>query len=163
MRFAEVVILLLDATIPFEKQDLTLADLAEREGRAVVIGLNKWDLIENKSLKAQQLRAEADRLLPQLARRARHPGLRPHRRAYRQADGGGDRDARDLEPAHLDGAAQSLAGARDRGDAAARGLRAAGEDPLHDPAEGAPAAFSCCSATTSTRSPRATSASSPTG
>jgi GTP-binding protein len=66
VRFAEVVILLLDATIPFEKQDLTLADLAEREGRALVIGLNKWDLIANKSLKAQELRAEADRLLPQL-------------------------------------------------------------------------------------------------
>lgn len=66
VRFAEVVVLLLDATIPFEKQDLTLADLVEREGRALVIGLNKWDLIENKSLKAQELRAEADRLLPQL-------------------------------------------------------------------------------------------------
>ncbi len=66
VRFAEVVVLLLDATIPFEKQDLTLADLVEREGRALVIGLNKWDLIDNKSLKAQELRAEADRLLPQL-------------------------------------------------------------------------------------------------
>ena len=66
VRFAEVVVLLLDATIPFEKQDLTLADLVEREGRALVIGLNKWDLIENKSAKAQELRAEADRLLPQL-------------------------------------------------------------------------------------------------
>jgi GTP-binding protein len=66
VRFAEVVILLLDATIPFEKQDLALADLAEREGRAVVIGLNKWDLVENKSLAAQELRGEADRLLPQL-------------------------------------------------------------------------------------------------
>jgi len=66
VRFAEVVVLLLDATIPFEKQDLTLADLAEREGRAVVFGLNKWDLVENKSLTAQTLRAEADRLLPQL-------------------------------------------------------------------------------------------------
>src|SRR5580658_8109559 len=66
VRFAEVVVLLLDATIPFEKQDLTLADLVEREGRALVIGLNKWDLIDNKSVKAQELRAEADRLLPQL-------------------------------------------------------------------------------------------------
>jgi GTP-binding protein len=66
VRFAEVVVLLLDATIPFEKQDLTLADLVEREGRALVIALNKWDLIENKSAKAQELRAEADRLLPQL-------------------------------------------------------------------------------------------------
>jgi GTPase len=66
VRFAEVVVLLLDATIPFEKQDLTLADLVEDEGRALVIGLNKWDLIDNKSQRAQELRAEADRLLPQL-------------------------------------------------------------------------------------------------
>ncbi|HXZ17613.1 MAG TPA: ribosome biogenesis GTPase Der, partial [Roseiarcus sp.] len=66
VRFAEVVILLLDATIPFEKQDLTLADLVEREGRALVIGLNKWDLIDSKSDKARSLRGEADRLLPQL-------------------------------------------------------------------------------------------------
>jgi GTP-binding protein len=66
VRFAEVVVLLLDATIPFERQDLTLADLVEREGRALVIGLNKWDLVDNKSAKAQELRAEADRLLPQL-------------------------------------------------------------------------------------------------
>jgi GTPase len=66
VRFAEVVVLLLDATIPFEKQDLTLADLVEREGRALVIGLNKWDLIDNKSDKARELRVEADRLLPQL-------------------------------------------------------------------------------------------------
>ncbi len=66
VRFAEVVVLLLDATIPFEKQDLTLADLVGEEGRALVIGLNKWDLIDNKSDKARELRAEADRLLPQL-------------------------------------------------------------------------------------------------
>ena len=66
VRFAEVVVLLIDATIPFEKQDLTLADLVEREGRALVIGLNKWDLVEDKSQKARELRAEAERLLPQL-------------------------------------------------------------------------------------------------
>jgi len=66
VRFAEVVVLLLDATIPFEKQDLTLADLVEQEGRALVIGLNKWDLVDNKSDRARELREEADRLLPQL-------------------------------------------------------------------------------------------------
>ena len=66
VRFAEVVVLLLDATVPFEKQDLTLADLVEQEGRAIVIGLNKWDLVDNKSDRARELRAEADRLLPQL-------------------------------------------------------------------------------------------------
>jgi GTP-binding protein len=65
-KFAEVVVLLLDATIPFEKQDLTLADLIEREGRALVIGLDKWDLIEAKGSKLSELREEAARLLPQI-------------------------------------------------------------------------------------------------
>ena len=65
-KFAEVVVLLLDATIPFEKQDLTIADLVEREGRALVIGVNKWDLIENKGSKLTELREEAARLLPQV-------------------------------------------------------------------------------------------------
>ena len=98
VRFAEVVVLLLDATIPFEKQDLTLADLAEREGRALVIGLNKWDLVDNKSVKAQELRAEADRLLPQLKGTRVIPvsGLTGAHR--RQAAGSGGRDARNLEP-----------------------------------------------------------------
>ncbi|MBL8587500.1 MAG: ribosome biogenesis GTPase Der [Methylobacteriaceae bacterium] len=64
VRFAEVVIVLLDATIPFEKQDLTIVGLVEREGRALVIGLNKWDLIEDRAAKLKELREEADRLLP---------------------------------------------------------------------------------------------------
>ena len=67
VKFAEVVVVLLDATIPFEKQDLTIADLVEREGRALVIGLNKWDLIDDKGgAKIRELREEAARLLPQL-------------------------------------------------------------------------------------------------
>jgi GTP-binding protein len=66
VRFAEVVIVLLDATIPFEKQDLTIADLVAKEGRAIVIGINKWDLISDKGEKLKELREEADRLLPQL-------------------------------------------------------------------------------------------------
>lgn len=65
VRFAEVVVVLLDATIPFEKQDLTIVDLVAREGRALVIGLNKWDLV-NDQVKLQELREEADRLLPQV-------------------------------------------------------------------------------------------------
>ena len=63
VRFAEVVVLLLDATIPFEKQDLTIAGLVEREGRALVIALNKWDLIEDKSQLIVRLREEAETLL----------------------------------------------------------------------------------------------------
>jgi GTP-binding protein len=66
IRFAEVVVVLLDATIPFEKQDLSIVDLIEREGRAVVIGLNKWDLVADKPGLLKELRQEAARLLPQV-------------------------------------------------------------------------------------------------
>jgi len=45
LTFAEVVVILIDATAPLEKQDMTLASLVEREGRACIIGINKWDLI----------------------------------------------------------------------------------------------------------------------
>ncbi|MBM3612838.1 MAG: ribosome biogenesis GTPase Der, partial [Alphaproteobacteria bacterium] len=66
VRFAEVVVVLLDAAQPFETQDLRIADLAEREGRAVVIAANKWDLEDDKSGKLAALREMAERLLPQL-------------------------------------------------------------------------------------------------
>ncbi|WP_323015170.1 ribosome biogenesis GTPase Der [Devosia sp.] len=66
IQYAEIVVLMLDATIPFEKQDLALADLVEREGRAMVIALNKWDLIEDKNAALAELREACERLLPQL-------------------------------------------------------------------------------------------------
>lgn len=66
VKFAEVVVILLDATIALEKQDLTIIDLVEREGRAVVIGLNKWDLIETRGATLSTLREEATHLLPQV-------------------------------------------------------------------------------------------------
>jgi GTP-binding protein len=66
IRFAEVVVLLLDATAPFEEQDLRIADLVEREGRALVIGVNKWDLTSGAPGAIARLRAEADHWLPQL-------------------------------------------------------------------------------------------------
>jgi GTP-binding protein len=66
VRFAEVVIVLMDATAAFEEQDLRLADLVEREGRAIVIGMNKSDLIENRAALGGKLRAEADHWLPQV-------------------------------------------------------------------------------------------------
>lgn len=66
-KFAEVVVLLMDAGQPFEKQDLQLADLVEREGRALVIAVNKWDLVTGKTRRIKELEAEAARHLPQLA------------------------------------------------------------------------------------------------
>ncbi len=66
VKFAEVVVVLLDVEIPFEQQDLRIADLAEREGRAVVIAVNKWDLEGEKQEKLKELKEEFARLLPQL-------------------------------------------------------------------------------------------------
>lgn len=66
VRFAEVVVVLLDAAIPFETQDLRIADFAETEGRAVVIAVNKWDLEESRQEKLAELKEMFERLLPQL-------------------------------------------------------------------------------------------------
>jgi GTP-binding protein len=66
VRFAEVVVLLMDAQQPFEEQDLRIADLVEREGRALVVGMNKWDLVERRAGAIKTLREEADHWLPQV-------------------------------------------------------------------------------------------------
>lgn len=66
IRFAEVVIVLVDAEAPFEEQDIRIADLVEREGRAIVIAVNKWDLITAEPGALNRLRGTVDRLLPQI-------------------------------------------------------------------------------------------------
>ena len=66
MRFAEVVVVLLDAAQAFEEQDQRIADLAEQEGRAIVIAVNKWDLQEQKAGAIGKLRQQADEKLKQL-------------------------------------------------------------------------------------------------
>lgn len=65
IRFAEVVVLLLDAEAPLEKQDLQIADLALREGRALVLAVNKWDAVEDRDAMIKSLRERVERLLPQ--------------------------------------------------------------------------------------------------
>lgn len=66
IRFAEVVVVMMDATMPFEKQDLQIVDLVIKEGRALVLAFNKWDLIDNPSEKLTELYEKAARLLPQV-------------------------------------------------------------------------------------------------
>ena len=60
IRFAEVVILLVDATHPFESQDLQIGELVVNEGRALLIGVNKWDLIEDRAETLRNIRAVAE-------------------------------------------------------------------------------------------------------
>jgi GTP-binding protein len=67
VRFADCVIVVMDANEALEKQDLTIADLIAREGRALVIVVNKWDLVKDRGAAFKELRERVDRLLPQIA------------------------------------------------------------------------------------------------
>jgi GTP-binding protein len=66
IRFAEVVVVLLDVNSAFEEQDQRIADLVEQEGRAIVLGINKWDLKEQAVGEISKLRIEADEKLRQM-------------------------------------------------------------------------------------------------
>ena len=63
--FAEVVVLLLDATLGLESQDLRIADNVLQEGRALIIAINKWDVAENQSSLFQGIRAALEEGLAQ--------------------------------------------------------------------------------------------------
>ena len=92
IRFAEVVVLLIDAEHPFEKQDLTIGSMVTEEGRALVIAINKWDLVEDKqkTLKRPQ-RNRRRQLGAGAGRRAGHDfGAR--RKGPRSVDGGDRQD-----------------------------------------------------------------------
>jgi len=67
VKFAEVVLVMMDAQNPLEKQDLHLADMAFKEGRAVAIILSKFDLVPNREAALKEMQLEFDRLLPQMA------------------------------------------------------------------------------------------------
>jgi GTP-binding protein len=66
IRFAEVVVLMMESQSKFEEQDLRIASLIEREGRALVIAVNKWDLMGGKANLVNDLRTDVDHLLPQV-------------------------------------------------------------------------------------------------
>jgi GTPase len=66
VRFAEVVVVLLDVENAFEEQDQRIADLVEQEGRAIVIAVNKWDLKEKTAGAIGKLRNQAEEKLMQL-------------------------------------------------------------------------------------------------
>jgi GTP-binding protein len=64
--FAEVVVLVMDEANAFEVQDLQIADLVEREGRALVYAVSKWDLVENPQSRLNEIVEISERMLPQL-------------------------------------------------------------------------------------------------
>ena len=66
IRFAHVVMVVLDAGRAFDRQDLAIADLVEREGRAVVVAINKWDLVDDPRAMRREYGLKLEELLPQV-------------------------------------------------------------------------------------------------
>jgi GTPase len=66
IRFADTVVLLLDALQPLERQDLTIANLVAEEGRALVLALNKWDAVKDREAALKRVRERLETSLPQL-------------------------------------------------------------------------------------------------
>lgn len=64
--YAQVVVLLIDATSPLDKQDLSIAELAIKEGRAIVIAINKWDIVKDKNEIYQEIKYKVEKLLPSI-------------------------------------------------------------------------------------------------
>jgi len=67
IRLAHVVILVLDSTQPFDKQELVIARHVVEEGRALIVALNKWDLIKNKKDTTKHIRERAEESLAQVS------------------------------------------------------------------------------------------------
>jgi GTPase len=66
IRFAEVVVVLIDAERPFEQQDMTIASMVIDEGRALVLAVNKWDLVEDKNALLKDLRETVTNTMAQV-------------------------------------------------------------------------------------------------
>jgi GTP-binding protein len=66
LRRAEIVLLLVDASAPLEKQDLVIANLAVEAGRGLVVAANKWDLVDQPDAARRMLRDRIETKLPQL-------------------------------------------------------------------------------------------------
>jgi GTP-binding protein len=138
VRFAEVVVLVMDSQNKFEEQDLRIADLIEREGRAIVVAANKWDLMGSQPSLISALRTDLDHLLPQIkgAPVVAVSGLMGQ---------GIDRLMSAIEQAYAvwnkgaDRLAQSLVRAGGRRQSAAGGVGPQIEAELHHPGQGAAA------------------------
>jgi GTPase len=65
-RFADCVVVLIDASLEIERQDLTLCDLVAQDGKAVVLALSKWDLVEDKQKRLKQVESDLEDVLPEI-------------------------------------------------------------------------------------------------
>ena len=139
VRFAEVVVVVVDATMPFEKQDLQIADLAAGEGRGLVIAANKWDEVADKQSRLHGIKREVEEKLSQVKgvplvaiSALRGQGLD---RLMRAVLGG----LRRLEQAHRHRSPEPMAGGGRGAPSSAGAGRQAHQDQVHDPGQRSPA------------------------
>ncbi len=66
IQYAHVAVLVMDADAPLEKQDNAIAALVEKEGRAMVIAINKWDLVREKEAFIKAFNQRLEKVLPQI-------------------------------------------------------------------------------------------------
>ncbi len=140
---AEVVVVLMDATLAFEKQDLQLAELAAKEGRAVVLAVSKWDLVpvNKREEYLETARERADASLPQIRGVPIVPLSATAGKGPRGADGNRVSHPHRLELPHRHRPAQPLAGRRAGPPRPAAGRWPPPENPLHDAAKARPPTF----------------------
>ena len=129
IRFAHCVVLLLDATQPFEKQDLTIARKVIDEGRSLIIAINKWDTIDNGAAVMRGVRDRLETSLPQVRGIPVLTFSALTGKGGRQAAAGGAEDLRGLEPPRVHQPPQPLARGGDRAPPAATD-----QGPPHPPA-----------------------------
>ena len=126
----------MDAANAFETQDLQLADLVEREGRALVFCIAKWDLVETPQTTLAELRETAERQLPQVRGTPLVTLSGGDRSRRRQADAGGVKGARQLVGEGQDPRPQRLARHGGAASPAACGQRPAHQAQVHGPDQG---------------------------
>ena len=67
IRFADVVVLVMDPRDAFEKQDVQIANLVIREGRGLVFAITKWDTVDTPSEARKEMDHQAFAHLPHAA------------------------------------------------------------------------------------------------
>ena len=109
IRFAETVVLVLDALQPLERQDLTIARLVADEGRALVLAATKWDAVPDRSAALKAMRERLPISLPQLQGVRLVPVSGLTGLGLGSVDGRGRRRRRGVEPANSDRRPEPLA------------------------------------------------------
>jgi GTP-binding protein len=66
IRLSQIVVLMIDAQTPVEKQDLQIADHVIKEGRVLVVAINKWDAVTDKNAKLAEIKDTLETSLSQI-------------------------------------------------------------------------------------------------